>query len=641
MTGYGQKFKLFSPNKSNLIEIEISDKITYNLIVNKKKILNQSFLKMTLETGNVLGENLKLITTKKNSVKNKIKPDIAVKSNEITEEYNELIFAFKNNYEIHFRAYNEGIAYRFKTFYKENIIIKNEEAIFNFTHESHLYFPREKEFFSHNERLYEYVKLDTLEKRDLASLPTLIESNSNTKLLITESSLLDYPGMWITGDQGNSLSATFPLVVKETEIIDFERWKDDRSAKPIKWNDYIAYTKGNRTFPWRIIAIAQNDGELVTNQLTYLLAEPCKIKNTEWIKPGKVSWDWWNDNNIYGVDFKSGINTETYKYYIDFAAKYGLEYILLDEGWYELGDVLKTSSTIDIHELISYAKVKNVEIILWVSWSSLNQKLIPALETYKKWGIKGIKVDFMQRDDQWMVNYYEKVAFECFKRELLVDFHGSYKPSGLMRTFPNVLTSEGVKGNENNKWASYITPSHNLTLPFIRMVAGPMDFTPGAMKNTQKEDFSISWKSPMSIGTRCHQIAMYIVFESPLQMLCDSPSIYLKENETTTFIAKIPTIWEETKVIKAKIREYIILARKNKKNWYLGAMTNEEKRDFTIDFSFLENGQYEIEIFQDGINADKNAIDYIHYYKEINPNDQITISLAPGGGWSAIISPKK
>ncbi|MCL4121014.1 UNVERIFIED_CONTAM: hypothetical protein GTU68_060463 [Idotea baltica] len=593
---------------------------------------------MVVNDNIILGEYPKVTKNKYRLVNQKLYPQLQVKSKEIVDNFNELTLSFKGRYSLFFRAYNNGVAYRFKTNFKKELIVKSEEAKFNFIEDTKVYFPREDEFFSHNERLYEYNALDTLSTKDLCSLPVLVESSSNTKLLITETALLDYPGMWLTGDKGNLMTATFPpyaLEVKEDNV----RWKeDDRSIRVSKKADFIAKTKGNRTFPWRIICISKEDGDLITNQLTYQLAEPTRIENASWIKPGKVAWDWWNYNNVYGVDFKAGVNTDTYKYYIDFASKYGIEYIILDEGWYKLRDVLSVVPEIDIQELIEYGNKKNVELILWVTWSSLDQKLEEALDTFQKWGVKGLKIDFMQRDDQWMVNYFERIAAECAKRELLVDFHGSYKPAGLRRTYPNVLTREGVKGAENNKWADYITPKHNLTLPFIRMVAGPMDYTPGAMVNAQKENFAITWNRPMSMGTRAHQVAMYTLFESPLQMLCDNPSNYRKEDKTTKFIAQIPTVWDETKVLHAKIGTYLAVARKNGNKWFVGVMNNQKNRTLDIDFSFLEAGNYSVEIFKDGVNADRFASDYKLEIKQITQRDTIEAKLAPGGGWSAIIS---
>ncbi|MCF8364593.1 MAG: glycoside hydrolase family 97 catalytic domain-containing protein, partial [Bacteroidales bacterium] len=356
-----------------------------------------------------------------------------------------------------------------------------------------------------------------------------------------------------------------------------------------------------------------------------------------WIKPGKVAWDWFNALNIYGVDFESGLNTDTYKYYIDFASKFEIPYIILDEGWSDTEDLFSVNPDIDLPGLFSYAESKNVGIILWVVWNTLDRQLAEALEKFEAWGVKGIKVDFMQRDDQIMVNYYEKIAVEAANHHLIVDFHGSYKPTGLCRTYPNVITREGVHGLENNKWAESVTPEHNVTLPFTRMLAGPMDYTPGAMINCTEKQFKPIFSRPMSQGTRCHQLAMYVIYESPLQMLADSPSNYYKEPETMKFLKQIPVTWDETKVLDAKIGDYIIIARQKNNKWYLGAMTDWIPRDFEIDLSFLDDGEKQITIWKDGVNADKNPLDLKTVKSTVVKNEKIKIQLASGGGWVAVI----
>jgi len=437
--------------------------------------------------------------------------------------------------------------------------------------------------------------------------------------------------MYLTGESSTSLHGLFPAVALG------ERQVRDRTVRVTERADYIAQTRGTREFPWRVLVIAERDGDLVGNQTVFKLSKPLQLEDASWIRPGKVAWDWWNANNVYGVDFRAGINTETYKYYIDFASQYGIEYIILDEGWSDTRDLLKINPEIDLQELLEYAKIRNVGIILWVVWKTLDNQLNEVLDTFEKWGVKGIKVDFMQRDDQWMVNYYWKIAEEAAKRRLIVDFHGSYKPSGLRRAYPNVLTREGVRGLEHSKWSEYPTPEHNVTLPFTRMLAGPMDYTPGAMINAQKNDFSPVSRRPMSMGTRCHQLAMYVIFESPLQMLCDSPSNYLREQECLEFLSRVPSVWDETVVLDAKVADYVLVARKSGEEWYAGAMTDWTPRKLTVDFSFLDAGNYTIEIYRDGVNADRNGNDYKKIVRQITNTDSMKIKLAPGGGWAARI----
>jgi len=402
--------------------------------------------------------------------------------------------------------------------------------------------------------------------------------------------------------------------------------------------DYIAVTKGTRTLPWRVIGIAEKDGDLLTNQLIYLLAKPSQVRDTSWIKPGKVAWDWWNDWNVYNVDFKAGVNTETYKYYIDFAAKYGIPYIILDEGWYRNGDVLDVVPAVNMEELTGYAKQKNVGVILWVLWNKLDDQLEKALDQYAKWGVKGVKVDFMQRSDQKLINYYHKVSRETAKRKMLVDFHGDQKPATMVRTWPNLISTEGVRGMEWSKWSAETDPDHDVTLPFTRMFLGPMDYTPGAMLNAQKHMFRGINDRPMSQGTRCHQLAMYVVFESPLQMLSDSPSNYLREPEMMEFLAPVPTEWDETKVLDGKIAQYVAVARRNGKDWYVGAMTNWSARELDIDFSFLPEGTFSLQAYQDGVNADRMGSDYKMSKAQVNRGTKLKIGLAPGGGWAGRIT---
>jgi alpha-glucosidase len=474
--------------------------------------------------------------------------------------------------------------------------------------------------------------LDSVVSGRFCSLPALVESPAGTKILLTESSLEDYPGMWLTGPGHSTLTPVFPAYPKT------EEQTRDRDVKVTERYDYIARTSGPRTFPWRILMITQNDGELITNQMPWLLSPPCRIEDPSWIKPGKVAWDWWNANNIYGVDFKSGINTETYNYYIDFAAAYGIEYIILDEGWYVLGDLLDVNPEIDVEEIVRYGTEKNVGVILWVIWKTLDDQMGEALDQFQDWGVKGIKVDFLQRDDQPMVNFYWKIAREAASRHLLVDFHGAYKPSGLNRAWPNVLTSEGVRGLEWNKWSDVITPEHDVTLPFIRMAAGPMDFTPGAMLNAQQKQFHAVFDRPVSQGTRCHQLAMYVVYESPLQMLADSPSNYMNEPECMEFLSEVPSVWDETIVLEAKTGDYVLLARRNGGKWFLGGMTDWTPREFTLDLSFLPKGKYDLELYEDGVNSIRYAGDFVKTSGQLSLNDPLKVRMFPGGGMAAVLT---
>jgi alpha-glucosidase len=381
-----------------------------------------------------------------------------------------------------------------------------------------------------------------------------------------------------------------------------------------------------------VLVVADRDAVLLDTDIVYRLASETTMTDTSWIKPGKVAWDWWNYNNIYGVPFRAGVNTDTYKHYIDFAAENGLEYIILDEGWYKLGDLLSTVPEIDMDALAAYAKEKKVGLVMWVVWKTLDLQLDAALDRFEAWGVKGIKVDFMQREDQWMVNYYERIAKAAAKRKLLVDFHGAYKPTGLYRTYPHVVTSEGVLGLEQDKWGEDASPTNAVTFPFLRMMAGPVDYTPGAMMNATKADFKPIFNRPMSQGTRCHQLGMYVVFESPLQMLADTPSNYRKEPESLALLSKVPSVWDETKVLSATIGEHILVARRAGSDWWVGGLTNWDARDVEIDLSFLGAGAFQAEIHRDGPNADRVGVDYVREVKPVSSADRLKIHMAPGGG---------
>jgi alpha-glucosidase len=626
----GQKYAVKSPDGNINVILKVSENTFISATYKNVSILDDSKITMNLKD-RIIGENGHVNKSEKNSVSEILHPVINVKSSEIENNYNELTIIFKEDFKIILRAYNSGFAYRFETSIPGDITVLSETGNYHFPENYTLWWGRERGFQTPNQVFYDYTSLRELNSNDLASLPLILNPLNGPKIVITESDLDDYPGMWMRGSAGNILkrvSAKYPKTIEK---------HSDRDLRITERENYIAKTKGTRSFPWRIFAIGEKDGDLINNQLSYLLATSVKIEDTEWIKPGKIAWDWWNANNIYGVDFKAGINTETYKYYIDFASKFGLEYILLDEGWYKLGDLSAIVPGIDLNELIAYGKKKNVGIIVWMVWKTLDEKL-ETLEKLEKMGVKGIKVDFMNRDDQEMVNYYHKIAKLAAVHHLLVDFHGSYKPSGLRRTYPNVLTREGVNGGEEYKWSWNQTPEHNLILPFSRMLAGPMDYTPGAMHNAQKKDFKPIFDTPMSMGTRCHQLAMYVCFESPLQMLCDAPSNYYREPECMEFLSAVPTVWDETMVLDAKVSDYLIIARRNGNNWFVGAMTDWDERDIELDLSFLpENKKYKMILYQDGINANRIAIDFKQIKRMVDSSFKKKIHLAKGGGLAVML----
>ncbi len=629
---WARQYSLSSPNQQIQVQVVVKDQISFSVWFKNRQITKPSQIGMKLDDGFWMGKNASIERIQRTTIREILKPTVKVKSAIIENYGHQLFIQFKGNYGLIFRAYNDGIAYRWFTNFDRDVRVFEELVTFEFGIDHHLYFPDEESFFSHSERLYRRMLLSEVTADRMSCLPAVIDIADGPKAAVLEADLEDYPGMYLTGSPSSptALVAKFPYFPLE-----FEQ-RRDRDVMVTRRADFLAKTSGQRSFPWRILIIAEQDGALLESQMVFKLAKDCQVEDPSWIKPGKVAWDWWNWNNIYGVDFRAGINTETYKYYIDFASKYGIEYIILDEGWYRLGNLFDVVPEIDVPELVAYGREKNVGIILWVIWKTLDNQLEPALDQFVRWGVKGIKVDFMQRDDQLMVNYYYKIAREAAKRQLLVDFHGAYKPTGLIRTYPNVLTSEGVRGLEWSKWSTDDpNPEHNVTLPFTRMVAGPMDYTPGAMVNATRDQFRPIFQRPMSQGTRCHQLAMYVVYESPLQMLCDSPSNYLKEPECLDFLARVPTTWDEMRVLTAKMADYILVARRHGNDWYIGAMTDWTARDLVLDLSFLEDKEYTIELFQDGVNADRNAMDYKKQVMSVQKGKQLLVHLAPGGGWAA------
>jgi alpha-glucosidase len=626
-------YDLRSPDNRIEIRIRTAERIRYDVLLKGKALLENCTLSLDVEHKQ-LGPQPKVVASKKRSYDQEVVPAVRQKFARIRDRYNELRLTMQGGYAVTFRAYNEGAAYRFETSLPQpQVKVYGEEANFRFPSNYVVYYPQEDSFFSHNERRYVPQHLTEIIPDFIASMPVVVDLGDGQKLALAESDIEGYPGMWFRGTAGNALVATFPPYPLK------ENLERDRDLEVIQSADYIAITSGTRTFPWRVMGIVEHDGDLLTNQLVWLLQKPSQLQDTSWIKPGKVAWDWWNAWNVYGVDFKAGINTQTYKYYIDFAAKYGLQYIILDEGWYKLGNVLDVVPEINMEELTTYARQKNVGVILWVVWKSLDDQLTRALDQFARWGVSGIKVDFMQRDDQKLIDFYHKLCREAANRKMLVDFHGAQKPASMTRTWPNLISTEGVRGMEWSKWSAESEPKHNVTLPFTRMFLGPMDYTPGAMRNATKANFAPISGQPMAMGTRCHQLAMYVVYESPLQMLSDSPSNYMREPEAMAFLAPVPTQWDETRVLDGRIAEYVLVARRSGREWYLGAMTDWTARDLEVDLSFLPTGNFSMDAYQDGLNADRYASDYTHTTTEVTKIKKFKIHLAPGGGWAARIHP--
>ena len=623
-----KEYNLISPDGKIAVNIESSGTLSYEVLYKDKMLIETSPIYMTFNNGKVIGKEMKVKKVVKSSGDRILTPVVRQKSETLTDKYNEITLS-ASGYDVIFRAYDEGVAYRFETYFKDSVTVLSEQSTFAFADDFLTVFPEEKSVISSQQPYFEDLKLSEIKTEQFCSTPILIKGDGDTRVVITESDLESYPGMFLEKQSEYELHGKFAEFVLE------EKPTKQRVCYPTKRADYLAKTIGERTYPWRVIVIEEDDKALLTNQLVYKLA-PEATGDFSWVKPGVVAWDWWNALALYDVDFKAGINTDTYKYYIDFASEHGLEYVVVDDGWSENLDVTKCAEGIDIEWLSSYAQSKNVDLILWVSWVHFERQMDEAFKLYQKWGVKGLKIDFMNRDDQRMVDFYYRTARKAIEYKMLVNFHGAYKPTGWSRTFPHVLTSEGVAGLENHKWSDKITPKHNLTLPFNRMVAGPMDYTPGGMFNLHKKDFQIWFNTPATIGTRCHQLGMYVVYESPLQMLSDSPSNYKKEDGVMEFLSKVPVVWDETRVLEAKIGEYIVIARRSGDTWFLAGMSGDEAVDFDVNLDFID-GEKSMMIWEDGVNVEMQARDYKMSTKEVKKGDTVKVSMYNGGGYVAII----
>ena len=633
LTSYAAKdFEISSPDGKIHVSVLINNGIKIDVTQNGKFLFSASNIEMHLMDGRVLGiGNVKRSDIK--SYNQIIKPVLKEKVEKIIDSYKELKIDFNESYTLLVRVYNNGISYRFITNFKKDIIIVSEKMEVQFQGQNDFYFQESKSFNSSYETPYQHKKINDISIKNYIGFPFLAANTSGSRILLTESDLEDYPGMWIKKTESNTFVSThagYPL-----EIIKIKNAYRDGQVK--KHANYIAKTKGSRSFPWRLFAIAENDGELLTNTLVYQLAKPLQLKDVSWIKSGVVAFDWWGKLNIYGVDFKAGVNTETAKYFIDFAKKYGFEYFLFDDGWTDQGDLSKINPELDMPEIIAYARSKNIKIMLWAIWSAFEKDWDGNFDRFEEWGIAGIKFDFMNRDDQKMIQFFHKAAKEAAKRKMVLNFHGAYKPTGLRRAYPNVITREALIEFEYNGWTDHANPEHHNILPYLRMVTGPMDYIPFTTRNAQKKEFGKIGDKPMGQGTRAHSMALSIILESPMRMLPDSPSNYYTELTCTDFYAKIPVEWDEIKVLESKIGDYTILARRNGNDWYVGAITDWDTRDFELSFDFLDIGNYQMEYIEDGANADTTAKDYRIQSQSVTNESIIKIHLAKGGGWLARI----
>ncbi len=627
--GFAQKkYTLLSPDKSITVEVWLSNKLYYSVKYKEDIILTPSSMAMQLSNGNALGNNPKVVSIKETTINNMLKP-VWGKRNTIENNFNELLVNLEGNYSVTFRAYNDGIAYRFNTAIKEKITVLNEEVNYKFKDNLDFYFPDNVG----TESLFSLKDFYSVDKTKLIYLPLVIQPKLKSKsyrILLTEADVIDYPSLllkksddWLTNFVGEFKK--YPTAFKQGGFLDY-------TPMPTAEANFIASTNGTRSFPWRTMVIAPSDKALLNQDLVYKLAKEPVLKNWDWVKPGLCTWEYWSNINIEGVDFKLGQNTKTYEYYINFAASQKIPYMVLDWKWSEVHDLGILNPEMDIPYLMNLAKQKNVKIVLWVLAHTINRNLDANLDELKKMGAAGIKVDFFDREDQLSNQMYEQIAKACAQREMIVDFHGCSKPSGLHKAYPNILNYEAVFGNEYNIFGAGVPLPHHLNIPFIRGAIGPMDFTPGGFRNSVQGDFSVSTAEPKVQGTRAHQMAMFIAYEAGLQMMCDSPSEYAKSPQLLDLLSSTPTTWDETIAIDGNIGEHLLIARRSGTTWYVAAMTNWDARTISLNCYFLEKGNYKATIVADGINAEKIAKDYKISIENVSNPGTLQLKLAKGGG---------
>lgn len=647
-------YTVVSPDKLVTINVETGKTLTWSVMRDGETLVEPSAIGLDIEGAKVQpGVNPKVKKVSRRSVDEVLHADVPTKFRDVRDNYNELTLTMAGDFAVQFRAYDNGAAYRFVTKRPGEMTVNSETVEMNMPEGTVAYwptYPMRHNYMSSQESLFEKKQLDSLTTSNPGYLPIYMQTPAGTRVVVTEAGVDDYANLFLEGSGSSTLNGVFPKIIKKKRMKKPEEgWGSDRTEVVLELQPYMAVTDGSRALPWRIVMVSPDDASLLENYLAWQLSGEPVVEDTSWIKPGRISWDWWSNLNLYGpdVDFEAGVNTDSYKYFIDFAAKQGFEYILLDEGW-SAGtlDIKHYKPEVNVEEIIDYGRKKGVGVVLWALWNPLATDIEGTFDIYQKWGAAGVKIDFMDRSDQEMVNFYDAVGKAAADRHLVVDFHGAYKPSGMQRKYPNILTFEGVLGNEYNKgegngWNASVTPDHTLMLPFIRNLAGPMDFTPGSVHNVTREDYHGAFSHPVTLGTRANQAAMFVVFESPLQMICDSPSNYNNAPGYAEFLSRIPVTWDETVGLDAEIGDYLMMARRNGDKWYIAAMTDWTPRDLTLNLDFLPEGKWTMESMADGRNAHREATDHKFETKTVSTGDKLDLHLAPGGGWVAILTPVK
>ncbi|RYU89616.1 glycoside hydrolase family 97 protein [Mucilaginibacter terrigena] len=625
-----QQFTVSSPDGNMVVKLAVGDSLAYSVSYKNTMVIMPSAISMKLDNM-ILGVAAKIRHIEKLTVDKVIHP-LNGKQAALADNYTQLTLSFEGNYKLLLRAYNEGIAYRFITDFSQPVKVYNEQATFNLNNTAGAIMAETDNYTAWELPYVQHSAISQIKEGTRAITPALFSYNDKIKVIIAEADLFDYPGMYIQKKNGNIRGewAAYP------EFAKMGSWGDFVSVVQTRTN-YIAQTDGRRSYPWRVVMATDDDKTLLTNQLVYKLSTPSVIKDTGWIKPGKAAWEWWHDALLPGAPIPSGMDhrsTQLYNYYVDFAAKNKLEYVLIDAGWSDNYDVRKPTGRSDIRAIIKHAKDKNVGVFVWCVASSILKDLDASLDYIKDIGAAGFKVDFFDRDDQQAIGWYELIAKKAAERHLMVDFHGCSKPTGMDRTYPNIINYEAVRGQECSKWDYTTNPLHHTIIPFIRMLAGPMDYTPGSMRNSSKSSFKpIAEGLPSTQGTRCHELAMFVVFDQPVGVLCDSPVEYEKYPDIMEYLSAVPTTFDETRVLDAKVGEHIAIAKRKNGNWYIGAMTNWDARDLNLDLSFLPaNINYIADIYTDAADADKEASKYEHKTITINRESKLNLKLVQGGG---------
>jgi alpha-glucosidase len=625
-----------SPSGNICLKVWMNKQLMYRIYYNQVSILEPSAIDLIIDKKPALSGNKGIQSSVIKKISEQIICPVPEKRTLIPDKYNLLTLSFRLPYKVEFRVYDDGAAYRISTLFRDSIYIKNEIATFSFPGQPSVYFGQVQKrddadiFHTSFEELYPLRRMDSIPDDVIGFSPVLVTQGQQPKTGITESDLEDYPGMFLGGTGSSALKGVFagyPATEQSTGGI-------YPQMKVTKREDYIAHTRGKRSFPWRVLIISKEDKELPGNDLVYRLGAPSRIGDASWVKPGNLTDEWITDINLFNVPFRAGLNTASYKYYIDFAKRFGFDRILMDAGWSDNTDLFKINPDINMDTIVAYAKEKGIKLSMWTLSMTLDRQLDSALNQFNKWGVNFIMTDFIDRDDQKSVAFYYRIAAACAQHRIMIMYHGAFPPKGFNRTYPNAVAREGVLGSEFNNWSNRVTPDHDVTLPFTRMLAGGFDYEPGLLNNaTQKQTRPVTGVVT-SPGTRSHQLAMFVVYDNPMQIFSGNPSEGMREPEFMELLGSLPTTWDETIIPDAQAGKYIITARRKGPDWYIAGMTGWPERDIALQLSFLEAGNYKATICKDGINADRYAADYvISKDVTVSKDETMHIHLAPGGGF--------